>query len=559
MIMKGLKTTKFVHRMLLTVIGVFSSALISAQAQPTISVQPKDSFVDLGKNTSLFISTSSGAGTLTYQWFFNGAEQPGATNRILTLFKAQLAMTGDYFVIVSNASGSVTSKVARVTVFAPAPHGFSSVAPASDGAVQLELAGETPALFHQYFDLYPLEVSSNLAGWAPLTTLVRTNESTNSLRFRDTNARNFKQRFYRTLTNRFITPLPKPTGPYEVGTFSRLLTDPSRTNRARRTNQQFMITVWYPAIAQSGQRPSPYLDKTVAQNSDIYMSFIDRVPAFVSHSFTNAPLSDSQVKYPVLLYSCGGILHRRDNASLTEDLASWGYIVVGMDHRDTTVSVFPDGKVVYTTSLERTTFADYRTQLDDRVLDARFVLDEITRWNSTDPVFSGRLSLERIGAFGWSYGGSTVAELARVDSRCRASVNLDGIFGKTNLLGQPLHTPFMILREMRPDPDPAAIAWIVPIDDRLAIFNALATNAYWVKITNAAHLSYGDHGVIWDPVSLATDFGAPGDQQIPGLRVRQITRAYLRSFFNKFILGEDDHLLDGPSPDYPEVMQFLKK
>src|SRR5437867_914308 len=139
-----------------------------------------------------------------------------------------------------------------------------------------------------------------------------------------------------------------------------------------------MITVWYPAIAQSGQLPSPYVDKAVAQNSGIYRAFIDRVPAFVSHSFTNAPLSDSQVKYPVLLYSCGGSLHRRDNASLTEDLASWGYIVVGMDHRDTTVSVFPDGKVV-DTSLEITNIAGFRTQLDDRVLDARFVLDEITR------------------------------------------------------------------------------------------------------------------------------------------------------------------------------------
>jgi len=36
-------------------------------------------------------------------------------------------------------------------------------------------------------------------------------------------------------------------------------------------------------------------------------------------------------------------------------------------------------------------------------------------------------------------------------------------------------------------------------------------------------------------------------------------RAYLLSFFNKFLRGEDDHLLDSASPAYPEVMQFLKK
>ncbi len=113
---------------------------------------------------------------------------------------------------------------------------------------------------------------------------------------------------------------------------------------------------------------------------------------------------------------------------------------------------------------------------------------------------------------------------------------------------------------MKPDPDPSYITGGIPSDDRLAIFNALRTNAYWLKITNTVHADFGDLSAIWDPVSFANDFAAPlPDQQTPGLRVIQIMRAYLRSFFNKFLLGADDHLLDGLSPDYPEVMQFLKK
>jgi uncharacterized repeat protein (TIGR03803 family) len=40
-------------------------------------------------------------------------------------------------------------------------------------------------------------------------------------------------------------------------------------------------------------------------------------------------------------------------------------------------------------------------------------------------------------------------------------------------------------------------------------------------------------------------------------RPSQIVRAYLLSFFNKFLQGEDGHLLDGPSAAYPEVIQFL--
>jgi hypothetical protein len=55
-------------------------------------------------------------------------------------------------------------------------------------------------------------------------------------------------------------------------------------------------------------------------------------------------------------------------------------------------------------------------------------------------------------------------------------------------------------------------------------------------------------------------YGTPvSGQLLPPARVSQIVRAYVLSFFNKFLRGEDDHLLDGPSPAYPEVMQFLKK
>ena len=41
----------------------------------------------------------------------------------------------------------------------------------SDGSVSLTFKGETTALFAPYYDLYPLETSSNLVDWAPLATL----------------------------------------------------------------------------------------------------------------------------------------------------------------------------------------------------------------------------------------------------------------------------------------------------------------------------------------------------------------------------------------------------
>jgi len=336
---------------------------------------------------------------LTYQWVFNSLELLSETNRTLTLTNTQPAQTGDYFAVVSNASGSVTSQVARLKVFFTAVHGFSGIATTSNRFVALGIAGETKSVFEQYYDLHPLDVSSNLVDWSPLATVVGTNAASTALTFFDSDAPQFSRRFYRTPTNLLITPVPQPTGPYPVGTFSRLLTDPSRTNTVRRTNQQFMITFWYPAGAQAGALPAPYVETQLAQNSTLYESFANRVPEFFSHSASNAPQATNQAKFPFLLYSPGANHHRRDNTDKTEELASWGYIVVGMDHRDIPLSVFPSGALV-SASFDFSSVAAVRAELDDRVLDARFVLDELARLNRNDPLLAGRLDLEKIGAFG---------------------------------------------------------------------------------------------------------------------------------------------------------------
>jgi hypothetical protein len=61
------------------------------------------------------------------------------------------------------------------------------------------------------------------------------------------------------------------------------------------------------------------------------------------------------------------------------------------------------------------------------------------------------------------------------------------------------------------------------------------------------------------PVPVLSKWGTPvSDQFLPLARVAQIVLAYLLSFFNEYLRGEDDHLLDGPSPAYPEVEQFMK-
>jgi predicted dienelactone hydrolase len=533
------------------------AAVTAVSAQPKITGQPKSQFVDSGKNVS-FVVTSSGAPPLTYQWSFNGLEVSGATNRTLTLTNTQPTETGDYSAVVSNGSGSVTSQVARLKVFVVALHAFANMVPTADGSVALTMTGESPARFGSFYDLYPVEVSSNLVDWVPLVTLVRTNDTLSPLDYVDSSASSFNQRFYRTVTNLLITPLPPLTGPYPVGSFSRLMIDPSRTNSVRRTNQQFMVTFWYPAAASAGVLPAPYLDQQIINSMSTFLGYDVSLllPTLVGHSLSNAPLAGDQRTYPIMLYSPGLNSTRRENVYKVEELASHGFIVVGLDTRNTFASVFPNGKVVLGPAADGNNYRSLLAAIVDHAADENFVIDELGRMNTGDSVFARRLELDRIGAFGHSAGGAAAAEVCRTDPRCKAGINMDGSFVVSNLVQTALSTPFMVLRADDPDsklPDGRP-------DDRKLVIEAMTHDGYFVRISGTVHVSYKDYPLLFQNSLLDSLFG--GDARhplIPGVRINQIASTYVLSFFKKYLKNEDDHLLDGPPAEFPEVIEFLRK
>ena len=91
-------------------------AAASALALPTITRQPADFSVSIGANVTNTVTASSDAPSLTYQWRINDLALDLETNRSLIFTNVQLPREGNYTVVVSDASGSVTSRVARLTV-----------------------------------------------------------------------------------------------------------------------------------------------------------------------------------------------------------------------------------------------------------------------------------------------------------------------------------------------------------------------------------------------------------------------------------------------------------
>src|SRR5208283_5627367 len=83
--------------------------------------QPASVTVSLGQ-TATFGVTASGTGTLTYQWYKNGAAINGATSSSYNTPPTVAGDTGAVFTVtVSNSAGTVTSRPATLTVQIPPP------------------------------------------------------------------------------------------------------------------------------------------------------------------------------------------------------------------------------------------------------------------------------------------------------------------------------------------------------------------------------------------------------------------------------------------------------
>ena len=98
------------------VVKDFSISLNSTNTgAPSISIQPQNQTVSQG-NDATFSVTATGTPAPAYQWSFNSAPVLGATASSFTRTNAQPADAGNYFVIVTNTAGSVTSSAAKLTV-----------------------------------------------------------------------------------------------------------------------------------------------------------------------------------------------------------------------------------------------------------------------------------------------------------------------------------------------------------------------------------------------------------------------------------------------------------
>lgn len=93
---------------------------------PTIFQQPQDRGA-VANNPATLSVQAVGASPLAYQWYKNGLVIPDATNTSHMIASVQTGDSGGYHVVITNSFGSVSSRVAQLTVAFLGIHSYAGV------------------------------------------------------------------------------------------------------------------------------------------------------------------------------------------------------------------------------------------------------------------------------------------------------------------------------------------------------------------------------------------------------------------------------------------------
>jgi dienelactone hydrolase len=225
-------------------------------------------------------------------------------------------------------------------------------------------------------------------------------------------------------------------------------------------------------------------------------------------------------RHPVILLSPGWGNSSAFHDAQASDLASRGYVVIGIDHPGDTLAVDVGGGHVLTMNPAGEQILD--ESFVERVADLHYVIDHLDAVRG-----AGRLDPERIGAYGHSLGARDVAAEMLVDPRIKAGANLDGA-AQEPVLSLGLDQPYAIASGVHPqDPGHA-------IDQVVAELRSHLRGPHPFRLfPTTEHAGFTDN--VWLVPQLGLD---PAGQELgtvaPAVAVAG-QRRFLRHFFNRYV------------------------
>jgi predicted dienelactone hydrolase len=274
-------------------------------------------------------------------------------------------------------------------------------------------------------------------------------------------------------------------------------------------------------------------------------------------------VSGGKTRYPVIIFSHGLGRVSAHYTNFLENLASHGYLVVGVDSPFFSSALkLPDGRIIQNKSQRNQRRGAREEEAVIQAQDLIFVLNELERINKTDVDIglAGRLDLRHVGVFGHSRGGFTAPHACLLDDRFRACLNLDGYPLTPAVMEKGIRQPYMHVEELAP--------WLPPPTEeelrtanqtreeankaareaeqqRDKTFSKMSSGVFLVTVKGAMHNSFSDMPFI-SPERYS-------NIEINAARALTITNAYILAFFDRYLRGRRPPLLEANVAIFPEV------
>lgn len=345
--------------------------------------------------------------------------------------------------------------------------------------------------------------------------------------------------------------LPTPTGLYKVGRALFDWTDSNRNDPFENTKKrELMVWVWYPVTSLNKCKPAEYLPGKWGESAakwhafDLHMKMNEgQASVFIPHpplsaisiqqiktfSYENV-LMDSATSFPVLFFSPGLGMMPTDYTAIIENIASHGYIVVGVNPTHfVATTYFSNG-----TSVGGIPLLNRLENLEDFmpvwVNDLLFSLKKIKELNLFDTsILFHHVNINEVGIFGHSYGGAAAAVASFKDSTFKAGINMDGS-PRGDTLQWKLRQPFLILQSDQG----------LHTDQRSRLFYHGLKNGRLIVIKNSRHRAFSDESVYPLP--------NPGREnllgKIEGRKMVATTSHFIIAFFDIYLKHHPSYAVD---------------
>ena len=388
--------------------------------------------------------------------------------------------------------------------------------------------------------------------------------------------------------------LPQPKGPYEVGVRDFDFIDSSREETFKPgSKRRIMARVWYPATATAKKTRPYYTEKeftTVVEQGAKVMPSSKQIDTYWrtvrTHSYENAPLSNTQSSYPLLIFSHGGFAYVGFHTVLMEHLASFGYIVVSVTHPYLSTAVmFSDGSAIPVDALLSKavlkTISDksFRDHIYSDALELRYtakkdylasspLVPHCTEWRDDMIAVVDRFEhkrapealmdivnhsdLSRLGYFGMSFGGCAASAAAHVDQRAKAAINLDGGNHYLPLWNAQIRAPLLIMHH---DEDNGKLGIYTEFDYETFLQAGLREDVVRVLVKHSTHGDFTDNSALPTPIrQQLSKKGVLGN--IENNRMTNIMNDWVKAFFDRYVLGNAQAFPASLYTDSPEVTRF---